>query len=56
MTCLKINKNSDLIQATKDDQRVTWIGSILRKTNLDEFPHSKFDQLDMIFSTLGTPS
>lgn len=32
------NSHADLRQATKNDNRVTWIGSILRKTSLDEFP------------------
>ena len=42
-TCLKfrsmkVNKDSDLKQAHKGDHRITRIGSILRKTSLDEFP------------------
>lgn len=42
-TCLKFrsmysNDVSDLIQATKNDARVTRIGAFLRKTSLDEFP------------------
>lgn len=41
--CLKfrtmhMNANADHIQATKNDSRITWIGKILRKTSLDEFP------------------
>jgi putative colanic acid biosynthesis UDP-glucose lipid carrier transferase len=41
--CLKFrsmrpNKDADAVQATKNDQRVTRIGRILRKTSLDEFP------------------
>lgn len=35
---MKSNPESNLIQATKGDRRVTRIGSFLRKTNLDEFP------------------
>jgi len=35
---MRINGESNLIQATKDDQRITRIGKILRKTSLDEFP------------------
>ncbi len=33
-----INKDSDNIQATKNDARITRIGSIIRKTSIDEFP------------------
>lgn len=41
--CLKfrtmhLNDHADHLQATKNDSRVTWIGRILRKTSLDEFP------------------
>ncbi|MBI9041331.1 undecaprenyl-phosphate glucose phosphotransferase [Lutibacter sp.] len=41
--CLKfrsmtVNGNSDQLQATKNDARITKIGSFLRKTSLDEFP------------------
>lgn len=41
--CLKFrsmysNKASDLIQATKNDARITRVGAFLRKTSLDEFP------------------
>lgn len=35
---MKTNDLADLIQATKNDQRVTRIGAFLRKTSLDEFP------------------
>jgi putative colanic acid biosynthesis UDP-glucose lipid carrier transferase len=35
---MKVNKDSDSKQATKNDARVTRIGKILRKTSLDEFP------------------
>ncbi len=35
---MKINKNADLQQATKNDDRITKIGSFLRRTSLDEFP------------------
>lgn len=35
---MRMNNDADLKQATKDDPRVTAIGRILRKTNLDEMP------------------
>jgi putative colanic acid biosynthesis UDP-glucose lipid carrier transferase len=35
---MKMNHQLEHLQATKYDARVTWIGSILRKTSLDEFP------------------
>ncbi len=35
---MKVNTNSDRIQATKNDKRITRIGSFLRKSNLDELP------------------
>ncbi len=35
---MHVNKLSDKLQASKQDPRVTKIGSFLRKTNLDEFP------------------
>ncbi len=33
-----VNKQSDSIQATKDDKRVTRVGRFLRKTSIDELP------------------
>ena len=33
-----MNKDSDTKQATKNDKRITKIGSFIRKTSLDEFP------------------
>ena len=41
--CLKfrsmhVNKDSDSVQATKHDSRITKIGKFMRKTSLDEFP------------------
>jgi putative colanic acid biosysnthesis UDP-glucose lipid carrier transferase len=35
---MTVNKDSDLKQATKNDKRITRIGSFIRKTSLDEFP------------------
>ena len=35
---MKINSVSDKVHATKNDFRVTKIGSFLRKTSIDEFP------------------
>ena len=35
---MMVNHEAHLRQATKDDQRITQIGKILRKTSLDEFP------------------
>lgn len=35
---MKVNKESDTKQATKNDSRVTRIGAFIRKTSLDEFP------------------
>ena len=35
---MKVNAEADTKQATKNDPRITRIGSILRKTNLDELP------------------
>jgi len=35
---MKVDHHSEHIQAKKDDERKTWLGSFLRKTSLDEFP------------------
>lgn len=35
---MKVNKESDVLQATKDDKRKTWFGNLLRKLNIDELP------------------
>jgi Undecaprenyl-phosphate glucose phosphotransferase len=35
---MKVNGNSDKLQATKDDPRITRFGHLLRKTNIDELP------------------
>jgi putative colanic acid biosynthesis UDP-glucose lipid carrier transferase len=35
---MRMNDHADHIQATKNDSRVTWVGKLLRKSSLDEFP------------------
>jgi putative colanic acid biosynthesis UDP-glucose lipid carrier transferase len=35
---MTINQQSDAVQATKNDSRITKIGRFLRKTSLDEMP------------------
>ncbi|MEL7146237.1 MAG: sugar transferase, partial [Bacteroidota bacterium] len=35
---MRVNAEADTKQATKDDPRITKIGSILRKTSIDELP------------------
>ncbi len=35
---MRINKDSDLIHATKNDTRVTKVGAFIRKTSIDELP------------------
>jgi putative colanic acid biosynthesis UDP-glucose lipid carrier transferase len=35
---MKVNGESDLKSASKNDSRITKIGAFLRKTSLDEFP------------------
>jgi len=35
---MKTNKDADVKQATRNDQRITHLGRFLRKTSLDEFP------------------
>ena len=35
---MRVNKESDSKQATRNDARITRIGKFLRKTSLDEFP------------------
>ena len=35
---MRTNKDADIRQATKDDERITPIGNFLRKTNIDELP------------------
>ncbi len=35
---MKINKDSDKVHATKNDERVTLIGAFLRKSSIDELP------------------
>ncbi len=35
---MKVNEEADLVQAVKGDSRITKLGSILRRTSLDELP------------------
>jgi putative colanic acid biosysnthesis UDP-glucose lipid carrier transferase len=35
---MRVNEDSDKVQATADDDRITCIGRIMRRTNMDEFP------------------
>ncbi|MCL4147673.1 UNVERIFIED_CONTAM: hypothetical protein GTU68_005157 [Idotea baltica] len=35
---MKVNKEADIISASKDDKRITKVGAFLRKTSLDELP------------------
>lgn len=35
---MKFNKEADVLQATRNDSRITKVGKCLRKTSLDEFP------------------
>jgi len=35
---MAVNENADNMQAMEEDPRITWIGHMLRKTNLDEVP------------------
>lgn len=35
---MKVNSQSDTLQATRCDDRIFWVGSFLRKTSLDELP------------------
>ena len=38
MRSRKVNEDSDKVQATKDDPRVTKWGRFMRHTNIDELP------------------
>jgi putative colanic acid biosynthesis UDP-glucose lipid carrier transferase len=35
---MRRNSQSDSLPASKSDSRITWIGSIMRKTSMDEMP------------------
>jgi len=35
---MQVNGQADIIQATANDHRITWIGQFIRKTNIDELP------------------
>lgn len=35
---MNLNEHADIRQATFDDERITWVGKFLRRSNLDEFP------------------
>jgi putative colanic acid biosynthesis UDP-glucose lipid carrier transferase len=35
---MKMNSEANLVQATRNDQRLTRIGKFMRRTNIDEFP------------------
>jgi putative colanic acid biosysnthesis UDP-glucose lipid carrier transferase len=35
---LRVNDEANVKQVTRNDSRVTWIGKIMRKTNIDELP------------------
>lgn len=35
---MQVNEHADLIQASANDNRITWIGRFIRRTNIDEFP------------------
>jgi putative colanic acid biosynthesis UDP-glucose lipid carrier transferase len=35
---MKVNNDADRVQATKNDNRFTKIGKLIRKSSLDEFP------------------
>lgn len=49
---MTVNKDSDKVQATKGDARITKIGAFLRKTSLDEFPQF-FNVLEGHMSIVG---
>ena len=35
---MTVNDNANVVQATRNDARITKLGQFLRRTNLDEFP------------------
>ncbi len=49
---LHTEEDGKLTQATKDDNRVTWIGKIIRRTSIDELPQL-FNVIDGSMSIVG---
>jgi putative colanic acid biosynthesis UDP-glucose lipid carrier transferase len=49
---MQVNKDSDKVQATRTDSRITKVGAFLRKTSLDELPQF-FNVLIGNMSTVG---